>query len=132
MARRERKMVKINFEKYVLVSSVLILLAVILFLKPSNDSTALCIDCAPDNIGGGCTYTDENGKTVQPEACVPYNTTKTIYSCPEGSHGTKACILLYSPVCGNDAKTYSNSCFACSSQSVSFYIEGQCEDAILK
>lgn len=40
------------------------------------------------------------------------------------------CITLYEPVCGHDYNgeelTFSNSCFACSSEQIEYYINGEC------
>lgn len=68
------------------------------------------------------------------------------FACPEAGktfckieqRNAQACITLYQPVCGwNDperiqcikypcAQTYSNGCFACSDEKVSYYTEGEC------
>lgn len=38
------------------------------------------------------------------------------------------CIEIYEPVCGSDEQTYSNSCFACQSENVAFWTEGECSN----
>ena len=43
-------------------------------------------------------------------------------SCPEQQG--EFCVQTYDPVCGNDGKTYSNSCEAC--KSVKIYKSGEC------
>lgn len=102
--------------------------------SPNGNDTpvAFCIDCIPGYIGGGCTYVDENtGETVQPEGCFPYDTTKTKQFCSDADREVDACIEIYQPVCGSDARTYPNSCFACINQNVAFFLEGECSDVIL-
>ncbi len=96
-----------------------------------NGPIALCIDCISGYIGGGCTYTDKNtGETIQPKGCFAYDTTKSKHTCSEESKKAEFCIEIYQPVCGSDAKTYPNSCFACINQNVAFYIDGECSDVI--
>ena len=46
----------------------------------------------------------------------------TFTDCPEDA-GT-FCVQVYDPVCGDDGKTYSNSCTAC--QNVEKYRAGEC------
>lgn len=43
--------------------------------------------------------------------------------CPENID--EFCIEVYQPVCGDDGKTYSNSCVAC--QTAEKYKEGECQ-----
>lgn len=47
--------------------------------------------------------------------------------CKPEERNAGACITVYSPVCGIPInQTFSNSCFACSNESVICYIEGEC------
>lgn len=47
--------------------------------------------------------------------------------CKSEDRNVDACIEIYQPVCGMPIKqTFSNSCFACSDESVIYYIEGEC------
>jgi len=97
--------------------------------ETDGGSVAICVDCAPGHIGGGCTYVDKNtGETVQPKGCFQYDTRKEKHFCSDESRKADACIEIYQPVCGSDARTYSNSCFACINQNVFFYLEGECSE----
>lgn len=90
----------------------------------------LCIDCVQGYIGGGCTYTDEYGNLVQPD-CIPYDMSKEKHNCQPESRDVDVCIEIYQPVCGNDAETYSNSCFACMNERVAFYFDGECSEVLI-
>lgn len=47
--------------------------------------------------------------------------------CPTGSENAQVCIEIYEPVCGYPAaRTYSNSCVACSNAEVEYYFNGAC------
>ena len=48
------------------------------------------------------------------------------YYCTPRDREAEACIMLYDPVCGNNGKTYSNSCFACADLEVEYYTLGEC------
>ncbi len=54
--------------------------------------------------------------------------TKESIQCPEQKGDF--CIQVYDPVCGEDEKTYSNSCTAC--QSVKSYTNGECKQSANK
>ena len=50
-----------------------------------------------------------------------------IYCEPE-QREADVCITLYDPVCGDDGKTYSNSCGACKDEKVNYWVEGECPE----
>jgi len=53
-------------------------------------------------------------------------------ACLPEQRGLVACTADYAPVCGNDEKTYSNICGACSNDTVEFHIPGECKGDTLK
>lgn len=46
--------------------------------------------------------------------------------CTQEQREAEFCTMEYAPVCGNDGKTYSNACVACSSRNIDYYIGGEC------
>lgn len=102
---------------------------------PGNDDDvgiAVCIDCIPGSIGGGCTYVDDvTGDKVDPLGCFMFDSSREPVECSPDSRTADACIEIYQPVCGNDAREYPNSCFACMNENVIFYLEGECSDVVL-
>lgn len=50
--------------------------------------------------------------------------------CSEDLRNADYCITLYEPVCGynskNQGETFSNNCFACSSEQIGYYLKGEC------
>ena len=117
-----------------LVLGILLLLVAIFLgfyaFYDEGNQQAICIDCVIGSLGGGCTYIDDNGVMIQPEDCIPYDMSLTVNNCSEESREADACIEIYQPVCGNDARTYANSCFACMNKMVAFYLEGECSGVI--
>jgi hypothetical protein len=54
------------------------------------------------------------------------NNNLNIYYCSDEDKNADSCSFDYNPVCGNNEITYSNSCFACSSNEIEFWIYGEC------
>jgi hypothetical protein len=50
----------------------------------------------------------------------------TVFFCIDESRRAEVCYELYDPVCGNNARTYSNNCFACKDLNVTNYTKGEC------
>lgn len=48
--------------------------------------------------------------------------------CTDEEKQADTCIMIYDPVCGDDDKTYWNSCSACSSKNIDFYTQWECEN----
>ena len=97
--------------KFYLILSFLFLIIIVvivfkLYLTESCDKNS----CAENEL---CNY---DGKNF---ACLE------LILCPEIRN--EFCITLYEPVCGNNYKTYSNSCVACSNKSVRGYVKGECK-----
>lgn len=47
--------------------------------------------------------------------------------CTDGEKQADACNMVYDPVCGDDDKTYWNSCVACSSKNIDYYTPWECQ-----
>ena len=86
---------------------------------------AICIDCAPGHLGGGCTHTDENGKMIHPGQCMTYDTSRIMHFCTRDNR-TANCSEHSRRVCGNDGNEYLNPCSACRNVYVAFYIDSEC------
>ena len=57
------------------------------------------------------------------------NTTSSSgHQCTAEEVNADVCTAIYDPVCGDNDKTYSNACKACSSGEITTYTEGPCED----
>ncbi|MBD3247263.1 hypothetical protein GF378_01435 [Candidatus Pacearchaeota archaeon] len=57
--------------------------------------------------------------------CVPYE----LHYCTPNQRNVDACITLWDPVCGYpDEETFSNSCLACNSEQIDYYIKGECDE----
>lgn len=70
-----------------------------------------------------CSTSQEDPSAVDKEpeySNIPYGA----IVCPEEK--AEACIEIFQPVCASDKKTYSNGCFACSEENVTYYFEDEC------
>ena len=67
-----------------------------------------------DETGCGCELVSEDYK-------------QKVY-CKEEQRNVEVCIEIYQPVCGFPLnETFSNSCFACMSEQVEYYMRGECK-----
>ncbi len=53
-----------------------------------------------------------------------------VHFCTEEEKEAEVCTMEYALVCGDNMKTYSNGCIACSSEKIDYYVEGECELSI--
>lgn len=90
-----------------------------------------CVTCAQGYIGGGCSSIDPvSGEIVPPQKCLKYVEVSEPVGCTVESKNAEFCMMVYSPVCGDNVRTYGNSCEACADPAVAYYIPGTCEAVV--
>lgn len=68
--------------------------------------------------------TSSGSKPQQKDNSIPENA----HICTKEEKGNLRCTREYRPVCGDNAKTYSNKCMACGSDEIKFWVAGACEE----
>ena len=71
----------------------------------------------------GCSLTD-----IEPNEQPPVDTIPSEATLCDVDNRPEVCTREYMPVCGDDNKTYSNSCVACSNESITYHVPGACDE----
>ena len=112
----------INMKKIIFALSVLLLLTA---CKPVTNFEE-CVAAgnpAMESYPRQCRH----GGTTYVEDVVPMETQPSWTQCTEEEMMAQICTLDYTPVCGDDARTYGNRCTACASGNIEQSISGECK-----